>query len=97
MGAFKRNQVSAAQIDTFENGTTNHLRQNKPPFSQSFRVLLNNRRQRPVAKDRQKILDAYHNNQVLVIASPNGSGKTTEIPQLIMFDELASEKLVTCT
>lgn len=97
MRTFEHNQVSTAQIDAFENGTANHLSEDSPPFSPSFRKLLDDRRQRPVAKDRQKILDAYHNNQVLVVASPNGSGKTTEIPQLIMFDELASGRLVACT
>lgn len=94
---FKRNQVTTAQIDDFENGTANHLRHGSPAFSADYRKLLEDRRKRPVAKDRSTILDAIQNNQVIVVTSPTGSGKTTEIPQLAMFNELESCKLVACT
>lgn len=96
---FKRDKVTVAQIDKFEAGHFNYLRQPvpTPKFSDKFRSLLDARHKRPVAKDRGVILKAVQENQVVVVASPTGSGKTTEIPQLMMFNELSSCKLVACT
>src|SRR3989304_7260831 len=37
----------------------------------------------PVYKQKQKILDALAVNQVIVVESPTGSGKTTQIPQIL--------------
>lgn len=97
MRDFKRNKVTVAQIDDFENGTANHLRAGSPAFTADFRRLLDGRRKRLVAKDRENILCAIQEHQVVVVTSPTGSGKTTEIPQLVMFNELESCKLVACT
>ena len=38
----------------------------------------------PVYKHRDKILDALADNQVIVVESPTGSGKTTQIPQILL-------------
>jgi ATP-dependent helicase HrpA len=37
----------------------------------------------PVYKQKDKILEALAKNQVIVVESPTGSGKTTQIPQLL--------------
>jgi RNA helicase HrpA len=37
----------------------------------------------PVYKQKEKILDALVGNQVIVVESPTGSGKTTQIPQIL--------------
>ncbi len=37
----------------------------------------------PVYQQSQKILEALANNQVIVVESPTGSGKTTQIPQIL--------------
>ncbi|POS72501.1 pre-mRNA-splicing factor ATP-dependent RNA helicase prp43 [Diaporthe helianthi] len=95
--SFKRDRVTMAQINNFENAAMNGLRPDHRAFSAKFRELLAGRRGRPVAKDTAKILAALQGNQTIVVASPTGSGKTTEIPQLAMFNELGSKFLVACT
>ncbi len=37
----------------------------------------------PVYKERDKILSALENNQVIIVESPTGSGKTTQIPLIL--------------
>lgn len=97
MRYFRRDLVTIGQIDAFENGASNHLRQGSPAFTTDFRKFLDDRRNLPVAKDRPKILAAIQKHQVIVVSGPTGSGKTTEVPQLAMFNELESCKLVAGT
>lgn len=42
-----------------------------------------NYKQLPVYAEKQKILDALKNNQVIVVESPTGSGKTTQLPVIL--------------
>ena len=37
----------------------------------------------PVYAQKQKILDCLENNQVVIVESPTGSGKTTQIPVIL--------------
>ncbi len=37
----------------------------------------------PVYKNKEQILDALRNNQVVIVESPTGSGKTTQIPLIL--------------
>ena len=37
----------------------------------------------PVYQHRQEILDALETNQVIIVESPTGSGKTTQIPIIL--------------
>ncbi|ATY65613.1 pre-mRNA splicing factor ATP-dependent RNA helicase PRP43 [Cordyceps militaris] len=48
---------------------------------------------------RQEFLDKYHSSQILVFVGETGSGKTTQIPQYVVFDELPqlNRKLIACT
>ncbi len=57
------------------------------------------RRELPVHKQRQEFLDFYHQNQILVFVGETGSGKTTQIPQYVLYDELPhlNKKLIACT
>ena len=38
----------------------------------------------PVYKQKSKILKSIKRNQVIVVESPTGSGKTTQIPQILL-------------
>ncbi len=40
-------------------------------------------KQLPVYEQKQKILDCLENNQVVIVESPTGSGKTTQIPVIL--------------
>ena len=48
---------------------------------------------------RQEFLDMFHSSQILVFVGETGSGKTTQIPQFVLFDDLPhfDNKLVACT
>lgn len=48
---------------------------------------------------RQEFLDLYHKSQILVFVGETGSGKTTQIPQYVLYDELPhlNRKLIACT
>lgn len=49
--------------------------------------------------DRDEFLAMYHKSQFLVFVGETGSGKTTQIPQFVLFDDLPhiNRKLVACT
>ena len=53
----------------------------------------------PLAGYRQEFLDRYHSAQILVFVGETGSGKTTQIPQYVLYDELPhiNKKFIACT
>lgn len=69
------------------------------PHSPRYFDILRVRRDLPVHKQRQEFLDKYHSTQILVFVGETGSGKTTQIPQYVLFDELPQRtgKIVACT
>ena len=48
---------------------------------------------------RDEFLKLYQENQILVFVGETGSGKTTQIPQFVLFDDLPhlNSKMVACT
>ncbi|XP_042385669.1 probable pre-mRNA-splicing factor ATP-dependent RNA helicase DEAH2 [Zingiber officinale] len=54
------------------------------PFSRRYHKLLQRRKNLPVWADRTKFLDALAKNQVVIVAAPPGSGKSTQIPQFVI-------------
>lgn len=71
------------------------------PFSENYQQILAKRRELPVYSKRQDFLDLYHNNQIMVFVGETGSGKTTQIPQFVCYDELPDlvkdGKQIACT
>jgi pre-mRNA-splicing factor ATP-dependent RNA helicase DHX15/PRP43 len=49
--------------------------------------------------DREEFLRLYQSTQILVFIGETGSGKTTQIPQFVLFDDLPQQqrKMVACT
>ncbi|OAQ96641.1 hypothetical protein LLEC1_03867 [Akanthomyces lecanii] len=90
-----RHKATAAKIRAVEDGPVNPLTGKK--WSAKNRKLLDNRRKLPVYINLDKILETYHRNSYLVLTSDTGSGKSTQVPQLILQDELASGLRVVCT
>ncbi|KAL5090446.1 hypothetical protein Trisim1_004346 [Trichoderma cf. simile WF8] len=45
----------------------------------------------------QEVLDNYHKSQVMILSSETGSGKSTQVPQLLVCDEYESGLQITCT
>jgi pre-mRNA-splicing factor ATP-dependent RNA helicase DHX15/PRP43 len=78
-------QTTAEQAEALENSRSNYF--TSKPFSQKYKDILVKRRMLPVHKQRAEFLDLLHNNQFIVLVGETGSGKTTQIPQFLLFDE----------
>lgn len=90
-----RNGATAANIQQLEDGPLNPLNQKAWPGDHE--AILEVRRSLPVYGECQRVLDIYHENQVFVLSSGTGSGKSTQVPQFVLYDELASGLRVVCT
>ncbi|EQB58516.1 putative pre-mRNA-splicing factor ATP-dependent RNA helicase prp43 [Colletotrichum fructicola] len=94
---FTQRSTTAKQAEKVEDLDTNAF--TGRPHSQKYFQILQTRRDLPVHKQRQEFLDKYHETQILVFVGETGSGKTTQIPQYVVYDELPqlNRKLVACT
>ncbi|KAI9897555.1 hypothetical protein N3K66_007411 [Trichothecium roseum] len=97
LAGLKRRHTTAEQVSRVENLSVNAFT-GKEHTQKYFRIL-ETRRDLPVHKQRQEFLDKYHSTQILVFVGETGSGKTTQIPQYVVYDELPNltGKLVACT
>lgn len=86
--------LSADILRNIEDGPVNQV--TEKPWSDKHKSMLETRRKLPVYKFVQPILDMYHSNQVFVLSSETGSGKSTQVPQIIFYDEYASGREVAC-
>ncbi|KAM3436086.1 hypothetical protein MY4824_004564 [Beauveria thailandica] len=76
-----RNQATMADIQRLEDADS----------------LLENRRKLPVYGSAAQLLEMYHENQVIILSSETGSGKSTQVPQMLVYDEYESGLLIACT
>lgn len=97
LDTFERQKTTAKQHTEAEDVDINPWT-NKPRTQQYFNIL-KTRRDLPVQQQRQEFLDMYHSSQILVFVGETGSGKTTQIPQYVLYDELPYQtgKLIACT
>lgn len=97
LAGMKRQQTTAKQAAKAEDSESNPF--TGRPHSQKYFQILQSRRDLPVTKQRQEFLDKYHSTQILVFVGETGSGKTTQIPQYVVYDELPhlTGKLIACT
>ncbi|KAJ5654066.1 Pre-mRNA-splicing factor ATP-dependent RNA helicase PRP43 [Penicillium lividum] len=97
LAKFKRHQTTAALAKKAEDGDVNPF--NGKPFSSRYFSILKGRRDLPVHQQRDEFLQLYQQSQILVFVGETGSGKTTQIPQFVLFDDLpqTQRKLVACT
>ncbi|KAJ3395078.1 DEAH-box ATP-dependent RNA helicase prp43 [Lobulomyces angularis] len=89
--------TTSKDAELAEDGPTNSY--NGQPYSQKYKDILVKRKQLPVHKQRDEFLQLIHKNQVIVLVGETGSGKTTQIPQFLCFDEQPHKKRkqVACT
>ncbi|AMD21286.1 HER007Cp [Eremothecium sinecaudum] len=92
-----RHATTAAQAEELESGKVNPFTGND--FSENYYKILKVRRELPVHAQRAEFLKLYQENQILVFVGETGSGKTTQIPQFVLFDELPHlrDSQVACT
>ncbi|KAI0125863.1 P-loop containing nucleoside triphosphate hydrolase protein [Xylariales sp. AK1849] len=95
MDQIKRNESTAEQVRKLQDGAINPL--TKKPYSDAYRVILKQRRGLPVTSKHQQFLDVYQSSSVTVLSSDTGSGKTTQVPAFVLFDEWKSGKKIACT
>ncbi|KAF2461204.1 P-loop containing nucleoside triphosphate hydrolase protein [Lineolata rhizophorae] len=97
LDAFKRHETIAADARKAEDGPNNPF--TAAPLSQQYFRILKTRRDLPVHAQRDEFLEMYHKTQILVFVGETGSGKTTQIPQFVLFDDLPHYygKMVACT
>ncbi|KAF7186428.1 putative ATP-dependent RNA helicase PB1A10.06c [Pseudocercospora fuligena] len=55
------------------------------------------RSQLPVVQDEQKIVEAINNNSVTIVCGATGSGKTTQLPQMLLENGYASKGMIGVT
>ncbi|KAI8889376.1 P-loop containing nucleoside triphosphate hydrolase protein [Backusella circina FSU 941] len=90
-------KISAQKAEELENVIKNPF--SNKEYSVKYKKILKKRRRLPVYRDRQKFLDLIHSNQFVILVSETGSGKTTQIPQFLVYDKLPhlEGKMIACT
>lgn len=51
----------------------------------------------PVVQEEQKIMEAIHNNPVTIVCGETGSGKTTQLPQMLLENGYAADGMIGIT
>ncbi|CAG9994486.1 unnamed protein product, partial [Clonostachys byssicola] len=95
MDSIIRNQTTFAQIWALEEATCSpHTGNERPP---GYDAMLQSRRLLPVHERYSEILDVYQQSQIMILSGETGSGKSTQVPQLLTYDEHPSGLQVACT
>ncbi|KAJ9663718.1 DEAH-box ATP-dependent RNA helicase prp43 [Neophaeococcomyces mojaviensis] len=97
LSKLQRHQTTVKTAVDAENGKYNPF--TGQAFSKRYLSILKTRKDLPVHAQRQEFLDMYQKSQILVFVGETGSGKTTQIPQFVLFDDLPQHdgKMVACT
>ncbi|GLB45409.1 putative P-loop containing nucleoside triphosphate hydrolase protein [Lyophyllum shimeji] len=71
----------------------------KQPLSAQYKRILEVRNKLPVYAKMDEFFQMFSENQIIVMVGETGSGKTTQIPQLVAYSDLphTRRKLVACT
>ncbi|OCK79881.1 P-loop containing nucleoside triphosphate hydrolase protein [Lepidopterella palustris CBS 459.81] len=93
----KRHATTSKDAELMENGPLNAF--TGKPLSQQYMSILKTRRDLPVHAQRDEFLQLYQKSQILVFVGETGSGKTTQIPQFVLFDDVPHlhNQMVACT
>lgn len=92
-----RHATTAKQASELEDGPLNPF--NEKPLSDKYFKILKTRRDLPVHAQRDEFLKAFQSTQIMVFVGETGSGKTTQIPQFVCYDDFphVDGKTVACT
>lgn len=97
LDGLQRHMTTAKQAQNLEDGKVNPFTGQQ--FSERYLSILKTRRDLPVHSQRDEFLQLYQKSQILVFVGETGSGKTTQIPQFVLYDDLPQKekKMVACT
>ncbi|ROW02303.1 hypothetical protein VSDG_02350 [Cytospora chrysosperma] len=82
-----RNEASAAQALAAEDHSTNPWTTLPRARSIQYFNLRAAARALPAAATRDAFLDLYHKHQVIIVNGETGAGKTTQVPQFVLYDD----------
>jgi pre-mRNA-splicing factor ATP-dependent RNA helicase DHX15/PRP43 len=93
----KRHETTAAQGMKAEDGPNNPF--TGKSLTKKYFNILKTRRNLPVSAQRDEFLKMFHETQILVFVGETGSGKTTQIPQYVLYDDLPQTQgqMIACT
>ncbi|KAK0230461.1 P-loop containing nucleoside triphosphate hydrolase protein [Armillaria fumosa] len=71
----------------------------KQPHSAQYKTILTYREKLPVYSQMDNFFKMFNKNQIIIITGETGTGKTTQIPQFVVYSDLphTKGKLVACT
>ncbi|KAF2667817.1 P-loop containing nucleoside triphosphate hydrolase protein [Microthyrium microscopicum] len=95
--SWQRHASTDAMASKAEEGPANPFTLKK--FSKRYFDILRTRKKLPVHAQRAEFLEMFHSTQIMVFVGETGSGKTTQIPQFVIYDDLPQyeNKIVACT
>ncbi|THH10637.1 hypothetical protein EW146_g8313, partial [Bondarzewia mesenterica] len=69
------------------------------PFSSKYKEILESRQRLPVFNHLPQFYEMFQKSQIMVMVGETGSGKTTQIPQFVVYSDLPQikKKVVACT
>lgn len=84
----QRHHTTSEFARKLEDGALNAFtgRQYTPQYAKILKV----RRDLPVHQQRQDFLEMFHSSQIMVLVGETGSGKTTQVPQFVLYDDMPS-------
>lgn len=94
---FLPRKVTAKQVLSIMCADVNPFTQK--PFTKTYQEILKGRQKLPVFGQMHEFYEIYSKNQILVMVGETGSGKTTQIPQFVVYSDLPQTKgkVVACT
>ncbi|XP_030531691.1 DExH-box ATP-dependent RNA helicase DExH1 isoform X2 [Rhodamnia argentea] len=95
----KEKSVSVLEIDSAKERLNAELKakQEKMKDSADVKAMWSFREKLPAFKVKAEFLKAMANNQVLVVSGETGCGKTTQLPQFILEEEISSLRGADCS
>lgn len=82
----ERHKTTAKDAERLESASLNPFTGKQ--FSSKYFGILKTRRDLPVHAQRDEFLKIFHESQIMVFVGETGSGKTTQIPQFVLYDEM---------
>ncbi|KAG8804937.1 DEAH-box ATP-dependent RNA helicase prp43, partial [Serendipita sp. 399] len=94
---YRLGKITGKQALSIMKGNTNPF--TNKPFTPRYAEMLNSRQKLPVFLQMDEYFDVFSSHQILVMVGETGSGKTTQIPQFIVYSDLPHMrgKIVACT
>ena len=93
----KRHLTTADYGNKLGEGTNNPFTGNE--FSDKYFDILKIRKELPIHQQRKEFLEIFQKTQIMVLVGETGSGKTTQVPQFVLYDDMPHlvGKQVACT